>query len=140
VTVDVHGQVVAEESPASEAEWLRKNVLAQALPNGTCTLLAAQQECLHANACLTCAFFRTNASYLPQHKQQLVATQSIVRVAREKGWTRQAEMNPGGDERAGGGQPAGHHHVAGRPCRGAGIHSDLGNRSPPIPRHGSSQL
>jgi hypothetical protein len=71
-TVDVQGRVVAEEGPVSETGWLRKNVLAQALPNGTCALPVAQKECPHANACLTCGFFRTNASFLPEHRQQLI--------------------------------------------------------------------
>jgi len=53
----------------------------------------AQKECPHANACLTCGFFRTNASFLSEHKQQLIRTEEILVTAREKGWPRQVEMN-----------------------------------------------
>ena len=40
------------------------------LPNGLC-LLPPRQACNRGNACLTCDQFATDASYLPEHEQQL---------------------------------------------------------------------
>jgi integrase len=40
------------------------------LPNGWC-LLPPRQVCERGNACLTCDKFATDASYLPEHEQQL---------------------------------------------------------------------
>ena len=40
------------------------------LPNGLC-LLPPRQVCNRGNACLTCDQFATDASYLPEHEQQL---------------------------------------------------------------------
>ena len=40
------------------------------LPNGLC-LLPPRQACNRGNACLTCDQFATDASYLPEHQQQL---------------------------------------------------------------------
>ena len=79
--------------PSSDLQWLRKNILAQALPNGCCSLPIAAGPCPHANACLTCAHFRTDRSFLEHHRQQLIETQSIITIAREKNWSRQLEMN-----------------------------------------------
>ena len=59
----------------------------------TIILPVAQKECPHAYACLSCGFFRTNASFLLEHKQQLIRTEEILVTARAKGWARQVEMN-----------------------------------------------
>ena len=67
--------------------------MAQALPNGYCGLPAKQQRCPHANACLTCASFRTDETFLPHHERQLKATAEIIDNAKKCGWQRQAEMN-----------------------------------------------
>jgi integrase len=40
------------------------------LPNGLC-MLPPRQTCDRGNACLTCDKFTTDASYLPEHQQQL---------------------------------------------------------------------
>jgi hypothetical protein len=40
------------------------------LPNGLC-MLPPRQACDRGNACLTCDKFTTDASYLPEHEQQL---------------------------------------------------------------------
>ena len=40
------------------------------LPNGLC-MLPPRQTCNRGNACLTCDKFTTDASYLPEHEQQL---------------------------------------------------------------------
>jgi hypothetical protein len=93
--VDVTGKVIEPRVlvDAADAQWLKKQILAQALPNGTCALPVVAGPCPHANACLTCVHFRTDASYLAQHKAQLQETQQLIQVARSKGWQRQVEMN-----------------------------------------------
>lgn len=94
--VDVTGKVVENnnlEADNLEAQWLKKNIMAQALPNGLCALPAKIGSCPHANACLTCTHFRTSIDYLESHKKQLEETEKIVETAKEKGWQRQLEMN-----------------------------------------------
>lgn len=99
--VDVAGNVVDEESVARDisqgadnvdAQWLKRHISAQALPNGLCAMPVVQ-SCDKANACLTCGNFRTDARYLDQHKEQLERTCSILDTAKQNGWTRQIEMN-----------------------------------------------
>jgi integrase/recombinase XerD len=93
--VDVTGKVIEQKGPvdSGEAQWIKKNVLVQALPNGRCALPIVAGDCPHANACLTCVHFRTNASFLAQHKAQLQETQRLIQIARVNGWQRQVEMN-----------------------------------------------
>jgi integrase len=93
--VDVTGRVVEQDGTAnsSDLQWVKKNILAQALPNGKCALPVVAGECPHANACLTCVHFRTDSSFLPQHKSQLQETQHLIQVASSNGWKRQVEMN-----------------------------------------------
>lgn len=93
--VDMVGRVVVQEGQvnAGDPQWIKKNILAQALPHGTCALPLVAGDCPHANACLTCVHFRTNASFLPQIKAQLLETQKLIQVARANGWKRQVEMN-----------------------------------------------
>jgi integrase/recombinase XerD len=93
--VDVTGKVIEQKGPVNsgEAQWIKKNILAQALPNGQCALPLVGGDCPHANACLTCVHFRTNASFLAQHQAQLQETQRLIQVARANGWQRQVEMN-----------------------------------------------
>lgn len=99
--VDVTGNVVDEESIARDisqgannvdAQWLKRHISAQALPNGLCAMPVVQ-SCDKANACLICGNFRTDARYLDQHKEQLERTCSILDAAKQNGWTRQIEMN-----------------------------------------------
>ena len=95
--VNISGEMVASAVPALDGDrdlqWLKRNVLAQALPNGTCARPVAKGPCPHANACLTCGDFRTTAEFLSQHKQQLQNMEEIIRKATENGWQRQVEMN-----------------------------------------------
>jgi integrase len=93
--VDVTGKVIEQsgEVNGGDAQWIKKNILAQALPNGKCALPVVAGDCPHANACLTCVHFRTDASFLPQHQAQLQETQRLIQIARSNGWKRQAEMN-----------------------------------------------
>lgn len=93
--VDITGRVVEQRSvvDSSDLQWVKKHVLAQALSNGRCALPLVAGECPHANACLTCVHFRTDASFLAMHKAQLQTTQQLIHVSRSNGWTRQGEMN-----------------------------------------------
>ena len=95
--VDVAGRVI-EIDPNSELEdtehrWFKKNVLAQALPNGSCALPVHLNQCPHANSCLTCGHFRTTLEHLDSHKAQLEQTEQLLTKAEANGWQRQIEMN-----------------------------------------------
>ena len=95
-TVNIAGQIVESENPeldTTDLRWFKRNILAQALPNGSCALPAPMKECPHANACLTCTHFRTTIEFLDQHKQQLEVTEKIIEKAKDNNWTRQIEMN-----------------------------------------------
>jgi hypothetical protein len=63
-----------------------------ALPNGYCGL-PLQQNCPHANACLTWPVFITTPEFLPQDREQLALTRGIIERARQRGQLRVAEMN-----------------------------------------------
>lgn len=75
-----------------DAKWLRRNLSTQVLPNGVCAL-PIRQTCSHANACLTCPSFRTSKDHLKTHLEQKNRTLSLIEAAKEKGYTRQVEMN-----------------------------------------------
>jgi integrase len=47
------------------------------LPNGLC-MLPPRQVCDRGNACLTCDKFTTDASYLPEHEQQLDKLNELI--------------------------------------------------------------
>jgi integrase len=47
------------------------------LPNGLC-MLPPRQACNRGNACLTCDKFTTDASYLPEHEQQLQKLNELI--------------------------------------------------------------
>ena len=47
------------------------------LPNGLC-MLPPRQTCNRGNACLTCDKFTTDASYLPEHEQQLEKLSELI--------------------------------------------------------------
>ena len=96
-TINAHGDLIVSESDESantvDLQWFKRNVLAQALPNGYCGLPLPQGSCPHANACLTCAHFQTDHTFLPQHRAQLNETKRLVQISRERSWERQVEMN-----------------------------------------------
>lgn len=96
--VNVAGQVIEIETESSQydmtdLQWFKRNILAQALPNGSCALPTITQGCPHANACLTCTHFRTTNEFLDQHKAQLEQTEQIIEKAKSNNWIRQVEMN-----------------------------------------------
>jgi hypothetical protein len=84
--------VVVDESASLDSQWLKRNIATQTLPNGVCSL-PSRQGCPHANKCLSCSSFRTDASYLPMHKEQLDRTVLIIKEAEDKGYIRQVEIN-----------------------------------------------
>lgn len=102
--VDIHGKIYEPEDVATtlaeglepddiDAQWLKKNIAVQSLPNGLCSLPVVQGSCPHANACLSCPNFRTDHRYLPQHRDQLAKTENIIATCKANGWQRQLEMN-----------------------------------------------
>jgi integrase len=94
--VNIAGQVIESENPdldTTDLQWFKRNIQAQALPNGSCALPAPMKECPHANACLTCTHFRTTIEFLGQHQEQLQQTERLIEKARDNGWNRQVEMN-----------------------------------------------
>ena len=90
--VDIKGDLIDLEQ-LNDAQWLKANIASQSLPNGLCTLPISQQRCPHANACLTCANFRTSKKYLEQHKKQLAKTCTIIDNANKNGWQRVVQAN-----------------------------------------------
>lgn len=96
LVVNIAGQVVESINPELDTgnlQWFKRNIQAQALPNGSCALPAFVQKCPHANACLTCSHFRTTREHLDSHKAQLEQTQQIIEKAKANNWQRQVEMN-----------------------------------------------
>ena len=95
--VNIVGEVVDSENPELDndldLQWMKKKILAQALPNGSCARPVVLGPCPHANACLTCSDFRTTIEFLDQHKEQLAQTEKILEKARANDWQRQIEMN-----------------------------------------------
>ena len=92
--VDVTGKAVPEGPlDTSDLRWFTRNVMAQALPNGYCAIPVVAGPCPHPNACLSCAHFRTDASFLDVHKAELRDTERVITKASANGWTRQIEMN-----------------------------------------------
>lgn len=94
--VDVTGRAGQLDTLAydlADLQWFKRNLHAQALPHGTCWLPATKGQCPHANACFTCAPWRTDLRYLPVLQQQLGETRGIIDKAKSNGWARQVEMN-----------------------------------------------
>ncbi len=93
--VDVTGKAVQEDGPldSGDLRWFTRNVLAQALTNGYCAIPVVAGPCPHPNACLNCAHFRTDVSFLDVHKAELGETERFISKANANGWKRQIEMN-----------------------------------------------
>lgn len=90
-TVGLEKTVLASED---DLEWFKKNILAQALPNGYCGRPKVLGFCtLPPNSCLGCAHFRTNKHFLPIHKEELERTKQVIAKARDNGWEVQVSMN-----------------------------------------------
>ena len=94
--VNIAGEVVSSphiDLDTAEMHWFKQNVLAQVLPNGYCARPLLKGACPHANACLTCADFRTTKEFLAVHREELVRTEAVINKAQANGWGRQVEMN-----------------------------------------------
>ena len=93
--VDISGAVVPDVGATvpDDALVLKRNVQAQALPNGQCHLPVQAGPCPHANACLTCGHFRSTVRFLPVLKQQLADADRMVDWAKENDAKRVLEMN-----------------------------------------------
>jgi len=70
---------------------MKKKILAQALPNGSCARPIVKGACPHANACLTCGDFRTTFEFLDQHQEQLEQTEKLIEKAKTNNWQRQVK-------------------------------------------------
>ena len=77
----------------AELQWFTRSVLAQALTNGYCAIPTVAGPCPHPNACLNCAHFRTDITFLDVHRAELRETERVIAKADANGWTRQSEMN-----------------------------------------------
>jgi len=93
--VDVTGKTVSQNgvNDSSDLQWFTRNIMAQALTNGYCAIPTVAGPCPHPNACLNCAHFRTDASFLDVHRAELHETTQIIEKAEANGWVRQIEMN-----------------------------------------------
>jgi hypothetical protein len=95
--IDVEGRLVSDAisgTPGDDAEWMRErlNRAKQALPNGSCGR-PVQQDCPHANPCLTCPDFLTDPTFLPVHEDQLRRTRDLLQEAQSAGRRRLGEKN-----------------------------------------------
>jgi integrase/recombinase XerD len=93
--IDVSGKVVAEDgvNDTADLQWFTRSVLAQAMTNGYCAIPIVAGPCPHPNACLNCAHFRTDATFLDVHRAELHETERVIAKADANGWVRQSEMN-----------------------------------------------
>lgn len=93
--IDVSGKVIAEDgvNDTADLQWFTRSVLAQALTNGYCAIPIVAGPCPHPNACLNCAHFRTDATFLEVHRAELHETERVIAKADANGWVRQSEMN-----------------------------------------------
>lgn len=102
--VNVAGQVVDEFGVAAsiaegadpsevDAAWLRKNILARALPDGLCKRPAAKGKCLYeVNKCHSCADFLADEKYLPQYEYELERALSMIQWAQQNPQSNRAKI------------------------------------------------
>jgi integrase/recombinase XerD len=93
--IDVTGKAIPEDgmNDSADLQWFTRSVLAQALTNGYCAIPIVAGPCPHPNACLNCAHFRTDATFLEVHRAELHETERVIAKADANGWVRQSEMN-----------------------------------------------
>lgn len=101
--VNIAGQVVDEFGVAAsiaegadpsevDAAWLRKNILARALPDGLCKRPAAKGRCPYeVNKCHSCADFLADEKYLPQYKDELERANRMIQWAQQNPQSSRAE-------------------------------------------------
>jgi integrase len=87
VDLDVTGEL-------AEAALIKDSIARakQTLPNGYCGL-PLQQTCPHPNACLSCASFQTDATFLDLHKAHLSRIDELIAQAEASGQARVVEIN-----------------------------------------------
>ncbi len=81
------------EADNTDLQWFKKNINAQALPNGYCRLPVIAGPCPHANACLDCTNFCTSKQFLNEHEEHLDRIKEILNSAKQNQWQRQVETN-----------------------------------------------
>ena len=88
-------EINEEESEVdnTDLQWFKKNINAQALPNGYCRLPVIAGPCPHANACLDCTNFCTSKQFLNEHEEHLERTKQLLDRAKQNQWKRQVETN-----------------------------------------------
>lgn len=82
-----------KEVDNADLQWFKKNINAQALPNGYCRLPVLAGACPHANACLDCTHFCTAKVFIKEHKNQPERTNEVLEIAKKNNWQRQMETN-----------------------------------------------
>lgn len=94
--IDAYGNPVdlPNEHPLAGVIWARRGLdkARQTLPNGYCGM-PLNSPCEHANPCLTCPLFITNADFLPQHEAQLRSTLELIDISQRHGHQRIVEKN-----------------------------------------------
>ncbi len=87
ITTDI--QVDSDED---YAEYMRKFINAQMLPDGVCARPVKLGKCKHCNACLFCDDYRTSSEFLDSHKNHLNRIESYLKVAKVNGWVIQEKQ------------------------------------------------
>lgn len=97
--INIHGDVIGlkkdflYDEDIEYANYIRKNLNAQILPNGICARPVKLGKCPHGNSCLTCPDFRTSRDNLDAHKEQLKRIECFIAQAKDNGWLPQVETN-----------------------------------------------
>lgn len=94
--VDNKGKVIVPENPdldTADIQWIKRNMKAQALPDGFCGLPVTKSCPVQGSPCLSCSHLRTTIEFLDVHKKHLEDTEKLIENARQNGWDRQAETN-----------------------------------------------
>lgn len=81
------------DNEIAHAEYMRKFINAQMLPNGVCARPVKLGGCPHCNSCLTCSEFRTSIKDLEVHKNHLARIEGYISVAESNGWLPQLETS-----------------------------------------------
>lgn len=82
-----------ENEKIYEVQWLKNNLKSQALPNGFCSLPVSLGVCPYANVCLTCDYFKSTKGHLSILKKQLVRTNALIEILKEKKLNEQLIVN-----------------------------------------------
>ena len=94
--ININGERVDidPDGPLGQAQWAktRYGMATQTLPHGYCGL-PVQNNCPHANACLTCPLFLTGPEFLPELREHRGRTLTLIAKAEAGGHTRVGQMN-----------------------------------------------